>query len=143
MKVCIVLGNRMNDDATLSNKMIKRLELTLYYYNEYHPNKIIVSGGIANPVAGVSEASGMHKWLVEHGIPDEVIIEEGNSMTTVQNAKFSVPIAKSFNPDTIIVITSSDHHFSPYYSVAQVFNEQINDEKIKVFYLTDGLHGKY
>lgn len=143
MNIAIILGNRMNDDGTLSSIMVKRLELALKYHEKYHPDKIIVSGGIANPVAGVSEASGMHKWLVAHGVDSNVIIEEDKSMTTRENAKFSIPIAKTFNPDTITVITTSDHHFSPYYSVAQVFNEQIDDETIDVFYLTDGKHGKY
>ena len=137
MNIAIVLGNRMNDDATLSNIMIKRLNLTLEYIEKFHPDKVIVSGGIANPIAGVSEASGMKKWLVEHGIDEDLIILEDQSMTTGQNARFSVPIAKSFNPDIITVITSCDHHFSKYYSVAQIFNGEINDEKIRTLYYTD------
>ena len=29
MKIAIILGNRMNDDGTISNTMKKRLDLTL------------------------------------------------------------------------------------------------------------------
>ena len=93
MKIAIILGNRMNDDGTISNTMKKRLDLTLELYNEYKPDKIIVSGGIANKVANISEASKMEEYLIEKGLDPELIIKEDNSMTTRENALYSVPIA--------------------------------------------------
>ena len=137
MNIVIVLGNRINDDGSLSAIMQKRLKLTLEYYQNFKPDHIIVSGGLANEAAGITEAKAMKEYLVSHGIKDEVIILEDNSHTTVENAKFSVPIAKSFNPDLITVITTCDHHHKNYYSVADIFNSAINDEKIRALYYTD------
>ena len=90
MKIAIILGNRMNDDGTISNTMKKRLDLTLELYNEYKPDKIIVSGGIANKVANISEASKMEEYLIEKGLDPELIIKEDNSMTTRENALYSL-----------------------------------------------------
>ena len=141
MKIAIVLGNRMRDDGSLSDIMVKRLNLALKCDQEYHPDYFIVSGGVADEVAGVSEASGMKKWLVSHGMPEEKIIMEDQSHTTRENAIFSVPIAKKYHPDTIIVITSSDHYEVQSYSVVSLFNHEINDPKIISLYYTDNLVG--
>ena len=41
-KVMIVLGNRLNDDASITSKMKERLDLTLKGYEIFSPTKIIV-----------------------------------------------------------------------------------------------------
>lgn len=137
MKIAIVLGNRMNDDGSLSKIMIKRLLLTLKFDKVYHPDLIITSGGIANELAGVAEGAKMKEWLIEHGIEEERIIAEVESHTTRENAMYSVPIALSYHPDTIIVITSSDHYEARNYSVVSIFNNAINDDTIDTIFYTN------
>ena len=66
MKIAIVLGNRMNDDGSLSKIMIKRLLLTLKFDKVYHPDLIITSGGIANELAGVAEGAGNRRVIHLH-----------------------------------------------------------------------------
>ena len=56
MKALILLGNRMNDDGTLSAAMLERLALAEARYRKGDVDLIIVSGGLANPEAGVTEA---------------------------------------------------------------------------------------
>ena len=137
MKIAIVLGNRMNDDGSLSEIMLKRLALTLKFDALYHPDLIITSGGIANPIAGVAEGAKMKEWLIEHGIEEKRIIAEVESHTTRENAQYSVPIALKFHPDTIIVITSSDHYEARNYSVVSIFNNAINDPNIDTIFYTN------
>ena len=137
MKIAIVLGNRMNDDGSLSEIMLKRLALTLKFDALYHPDLIITSGGIANPIAGVAEGTKMKEWLIEHGIEEKRIIAEVESHTTRENAQYSVPIALIFHPDTIIVITSSDHYEARSYSVVSIFNNAINDPNIDTIFYTN------
>ena len=137
MKIAIVLGNRMNDDGSLSTIMLKRLALTLKFDAMYHPDLIITSGGVANPVAGVAEGAKMKEWLIAHGIEEKRIIAEVESHTTRENALYSVPIALKYNPDTIIVITSSDHYEARSYSVVSIFNNAINDPKIDTIFYTN------
>lgn len=125
MKVFVLLGNRMNDDGTLSDKMKLRLELCVKYYNENKPDKIIVSGGIANPKAGIAEADGMEEYLLSKGIPGDVIIKEDKSLTTKQNAEFSCPKAKEIGADTMVLCTSKEHMERWYLNPVKLFKRYL------------------
>lgn len=127
MKIAIVLGYRLKDDGDIADTLKQRLDMTLELYQEYHPEKIIVSGGIANLKAGISEASKMKDYLVEHGIPTEQIIEENQSTSTYENAKFSIPIALKFHPDTIFLCTTIEHLARKPYNAIQYFSDWINE----------------
>lgn len=125
MKVFVLLGNRMKDDGTLSDLMKLRLELAVRYYNENKPDYIIVSGGIANPIAGVAEADKMEEYLLAHGVPSEVIIKEDKSLTTKQNAEFSCPKAKELNADTLVLCTSKEHMNRWYLNPVKLFKRYL------------------
>jgi uncharacterized SAM-binding protein YcdF (DUF218 family) len=68
---------------------------------------VIVTGG--NPRNGNSEAGQMRKMLLLLGFPDNRIIVEDKANSTVQNAAFSVPLAKDAGTTGIILVTSSTH----------------------------------
>lgn len=83
MIVAVILGNRMNDNGTLSALARKRLDLAEKLYKEYSPEEIILSGGRANPNVDVTEADAMLKELKRRGNIDEsVILLEGKSLST-------------------------------------------------------------
>lgn len=136
MKVAIVLGNRMNDDRSLSKFMIERLEMAFVVNQKFNPDYIIVSGGIANPTAGISEASSMKQYLVEKGIEENKIIMEDQSMTTRENALYSIPIAKKLNAETIIVVSSIDHFAFRPYNVYELFHNALGNEKVELIFYT-------
>ena len=125
MKVFVLLGNRMNDDGTLSEKMKLRLNLCVKYYREIGCDKIIVSGGVANPKAGVTEADKMEEFLLKAGIPGEVIIKEDKSLTTKQNAEFSCPKAKELGVDTMVLCTSKEHMERRYLNPVKLFKRYL------------------
>ena len=125
MKVFVLLGNRMSDDGTLSEKMKLRLSLCVDYYNKFSPDKIIVSGGIANPKAGVAEADKMEEYLLEAGIPSEVIIKEDKSLTTKQNAEFSCPKAKELGASVMVLCTSKEHMERWYLNPVKLFKRYL------------------
>ena len=133
MLVAVVLGNRMNDDGSPSELMLKRMELAIEMYNKMHPDKIIVSGGLANKKAGITEASFMRNHLIDQGIPDDVIVEEGNSMTTQQNAIFSVPMAKDMGAKSIVVVTSAEHMSRPFLNPLKLFQKQLKGSNIRLY----------
>ena len=137
MKVAIILGNRMNDDGTISETMKKRLELTLELYKELKPDKIIVSGGIANRIANVSEASKMEEYLINKGISKDLIIQENESHTTRENALFSVPIALGLNADTIIICSTIEHFTKVPYNTVKFFSDELKDKKVKLMIYTN------
>ncbi len=66
-----------------------------------------MTGG--NPRNGNTEAEQMGKMLRLYGTPRERIILEERASSTVQNAAFSVPLAKKAGTSGIILVTSSSH----------------------------------
>lgn len=132
MVVAVILGNRMNDYGTLSQKMQSRLGLALKLYAEKAPDRIIVSGGVANKVAGKAEADEMYKWLVSNGIPSDVLIKEGRSLTTKQNAKFSAPIIKGLGADKVILCTSAEHFNRRYLNPYKLFSRALKGSGVEI-----------
>ena len=106
-------------------------------YNEYKPDKIIVSGGIANKIANISEASKMEEYLIEKGLDPELIIKEDNSMTTRENALYSVPIAMKYNPDTIIICSTIEHFTLVPYNTVKFFSDLIDNENVRLMIYTN------
>lgn len=128
MKIAVILGNRMNDDRTLSRRMLARLNLALKLYAEESPDFIIVSGGVANKKAGISEAQAMKDWLIKNGIPDGVIIKEDRSLSTKQNAEFTVPVLKEKNADKLILCTSREHINRKFLNPIRLFRRALQKQ---------------
>ena len=133
MLVAVVLGNRMNDDATPTQLMLKRMQLAMEMYVKFNPDKIILSGGLANTKAGITESQFMRGYLVEHGIPAEILLEENNSLTTKQNAQFSVPIAVELGADELVVVTSAEHMSRPFLNPLKLFQNKLKGSKITLY----------
>ena len=125
MLVMVVLGNRINDDGSMSGFMLARLKLALKAYDAFSPSRIILSGGVANRKTALSEAQMMREYLVAHGVPDGVLVLEDKSLTTKQNAEFSVPIAASLGADELLLVTSSEHMLRSYLNPIKLFNKQL------------------
>ena len=125
MLVAIILGNRLNDDGSMSKIMKKRMNSALKLNKLFAPSKIIVSGGVANAVAGVSEAQVMRDYLVINGVESDKIIIEDKSMTTKQNAEFSVPIAAKLGSTQILLCTSTEHMGRKFLNPIRLFDKQL------------------
>mgnify|MGYP002764644475 CR=1 FL=1 len=137
MKVAITLGNRINDDGSLTKMMIKRLEMTYELYKQNFFDKIIVSGGVANPKVNASEADMMKKYLINKGVPENIIYEENKSDSTYENALFSVPIAIDLKADVIVVISTVEHFSKVSYNTMKYFADAIGKRNIKLMMYTD------
>ena len=125
MLVAIILGNRLNDDGSMSDILKKRLEATLRLNKLFEPSKIIVSGGVANPLAGVSEAQVMRDYLVSNGVESDKIVVEDKSMTTMQNAEFSVPLAAKLGATQILLCTSIEHMGRKNLNPIRIFDKKL------------------
>jgi len=103
----VILGYGLNDDGTM-RPILRRRVLTGLTVAQFFPQSpIIVTGG--NPRNGKTEAGQMRKMLLMLGFPDHRIIVEDKANSTVQNARFSVPLAKEAGTTGIILVTSSTH----------------------------------
>lgn len=125
MLVAVVLGNRLNDDGSMSDVLKKRLDTALRLNKLFEPSKIVVSGGVANPAANVSEAQVMRDYLVSNGVEVDKIVLEDKSLTTKQNAEFSIPIAANLGATQILLCTSIEHMGRKNLNPIRLFEKQL------------------
>ncbi|WP_296151029.1 YdcF family protein [uncultured Flavobacterium sp.] len=84
--VAIILGSKVNEDGTISERLEKRMECGLQLYEKNRVKKIIVSGGFGKE--GFYEGDKMKEYLIKNGIPDSAIIVDNkgdNTLATVEN----------------------------------------------------------
>jgi uncharacterized SAM-binding protein YcdF (DUF218 family) len=103
----VILGYGLNPDGSMRAVLRHRVLTGLAVAQFFPQSPVIVTGG--NPKAGVTEAEQMRRMLVSLGFPSRRIIVEPRANSTVQNAKFSVPLAKEAGATGIILVTSSTH----------------------------------
>lgn len=130
--IVIVLGNRMNDDGTITKTQEKRLKMAIELDKLFNPKYFILSGGVANKRAVLSEAEGMYNYLVDYGFDKERLIMEKDSLTTVQNAQFSIPIAKKLGAKMVIVCSSPYHFADPQYKAMESFVKELEGSGISL-----------
>lgn len=105
----IVLGARVMDTEP-SLSLQHRLEGTLDYLTKYPDSIAIVSGGRGEGES-ITEAECMRRWLTERGIPEERILKEEKSTSTMENLQFSreILLEKGFSPDDVAILSSNYH----------------------------------
>lgn len=103
----VILGYGLKPDGTMRLILHTRVLTGLAVAQIFPQAPIIVTGG--NPRNGNTEAEQMGKMLRLYGTPRERIIVEERASSTVQNAAFSVPLAKQAGTSGIILVTSSSH----------------------------------
>ena len=105
----IVLGASMHGD-TVSLSLQHRLEGALEYMEKY-PDCIGIMTGGQGKGEDITEAEGMRRWLTERGIPDERIIKEDKSASTLenlQNAK-EIILARGDGLESVAILSSGYH----------------------------------
>lgn len=139
--IIVVLGNWMNDDGTISQTMRKRLELALQAIEEFKPSFVVVTGGMANSKAGISEAQAMYNYLVEKGINPDIIIKEDQSMSTYQNAVYTMTKIQDIEFSNLIVVSTIEHFTGyqtiKYFSDAMAANSKIKSRDVKLMIYTN------
>lgn len=103
----VILGYGLKPDGTMRTILHTRVLAGLAVAQIFPQAPVIVTGG--NPRNGNTEAGQMRKMLRMLGLPDHRIIVEDRANSTVQNARFSVPLAKKAGASGIILVTSSSH----------------------------------
>jgi len=105
--IVVILGTKVNEDGSLSPRLIKRLECGLNICNSGRVKRIIVSGGLGKE--GFYEGDKMKDFLVEKGISDSIIIVDNmgdNTRLTVLN---TLKTKDSLHFKSIIVVSQYFH----------------------------------
>ena len=110
----IVLGCGLRADGSPTPLLRGRLDRALGFDEKQKAETgkaltFIVSGG-QGPDEPIPESAAMKRYLTEHGIPEDRIIEEDNSTDTFENMKFSKEIIHSVDPDGKIAFVTTNYH---------------------------------
>jgi len=84
--VAVVLGNKVNEDGTLSERLRQRLLCGLRLYRQGRVRRLLVSGGLGRE--GYYEGDKMREYLRQQGVPDSLILVDNhgdNTQATVEN----------------------------------------------------------
>lgn len=134
MLAAVILGNRLNDDGSPSQIMKYRMQLALEVCKRLSPQVVILSGGIANAKAGISEAEVMYGFLSGCGVPQSLLVAESKSLSTKQNAAFSLPLAQKLGADVLVVCTSPEHMYRSYLNPKKLFAKQAKGSGISLYF---------
>lgn len=113
----VIFGNKVETNGTPSKRLQSRLDQGATLYKKDLAPLIIVSGGFGKE--GYDEADVMKAYLVERGIPEEVIIEDGDGITTYATAKNVKMIAEEHDIKSIIVVTQYHHILRARFAMKQ------------------------
>ena len=103
----VILGAGLYPDGGIRPVLEERLRTGFRLAREYPTARIIVTGGV--PQNGRTEARAMGDWLRGAGIAPWRITEEGNSNSTVQNARFTDQIFRERGTTGAVVVSTGDH----------------------------------
>lgn len=108
----IVLGAGLKDE-TPTLVLQERLDYAIDYLIENPDTKAIVSGGQGFGET-ITEAEGMKRYLVSHGIPEDMIVKEEQSTSTYENMIYSKKLYEKImgkKLGRVMIITNDFHMF--------------------------------
>jgi len=105
--VAIVLGNKVNEDGTLSERLKARLDNSIEIFNQKRVKSIIVSGGLGKE--GFWEGKKMKEYLIENKIPTEKILVDNFGNDTEKTVENSIRIMDSMNFKSAISVSQYFH----------------------------------
>ncbi|MGR5063977.1 YdcF family protein [Photobacterium sp. DNB22_13_2] len=103
----VTLGYKLNNDGSIANPLIQRLEHTLKLATQSPDSLVIVTGGVET--AGITEAEQMKAWLVENGINGSRVIKEDKAANTIENAQHSLEILQRHQIQHTTLVSASIH----------------------------------
>ncbi len=107
--ICVVLGNTVNKDGTLSNRLKARLDKSVEIYTANICRKIIVSGGLGKE--GFQEAEVMRLYLLSKGVNDSEIVVDNGGNNTFLTAKFTTNYMFANNYRSVLAVSQYYHLF--------------------------------
>lgn len=101
---CGIRGTRVS--VGLAKRLNKAAE-----YHENNPDAMIIVSGGQGPQEDISEALAMKTYLVDKGIPEDKIIMEDKSTSTIENFRYSREIMEEegLSLDSVVFVTNAYH----------------------------------
>ncbi len=108
----VILGFALNDDGTMKDELIGRLQTGLAIAVAYPNSYVVVTGGgTAKNNPNVTEGGLMGQWLLDQGLAEDRLIIENKAPNTVGNAENTYKILSEEYPqvDSFVMVTSDYH----------------------------------
>jgi vancomycin permeability regulator SanA len=139
MNILIILGNKLLKGGKMDDILLNRLKKSIDIYEKKKYNFIIVSGGKVQKDSDYSESYIMKKFLLKNNIPPNIIIEEDQSIDTIQNSFKCLNIINKIENINQINILSSEFHIE---RVKAIFNKNYKNYKLKYIQSNNGIYGE-
>ncbi|SDX44527.1 YdcF family protein [Hymenobacter psychrophilus] len=105
--VAVVLGNKVNEDGSLSVRLTQRLHCGLELYRRGQVKQLIVSGGLGQE--GFYEGSKMKQYLVSQGVPAAAVVVDNQGNTTQQTVANVLRLRDSLHFTSLVVVSQYYH----------------------------------
>jgi len=106
--VGIVLGATLWNNRT-SPGLQERLNHSLTLFRSGAFKSFIVTGGLDDNGATLTEAEGMRNYLIEQGVPEQSVLMDSLSRSTYENLSFAQEIMDQHDWHTAIIVTHNYH----------------------------------
>lgn len=110
----IILGCAIRKDGTLypliRGRVDKAIEFCKAQVEKTGKQAILVPSGGQGPDEVMAEGTAMRNYLISKGIPEEQILPETNSTTTLENMKFSKQLIEERTPDASVAFSTTNYH---------------------------------
>lgn len=110
----IILGCGLRKDGTPTPLLKGRIERAIAFYEKQKAETgrglVFVTSGGQGPDEVNSESLAMKRYLVERGIPEDMIIEEDESHDTFENMKFSKVKIMERDPGAKVAFSTTNYH---------------------------------
>lgn len=103
----VVLGNKVEVDGQPSERLKARLDRAAELYDGGYFTFIIVSGGMGKE--GFDEAKVMKSYLIDNGVPEEIIKEDNNGYNSYMTGQNASKMMDELELDSVMVITQYFH----------------------------------
>ncbi len=110
----IILGCGLKKDGTptplLQGRIDRALAFAAKQTAETGKNPVFVASGGQGADEIVSESAAIRKYLMEHGVSEERIVEEDRSTNTYENMKFSKEKILAIDPGAKVAFSTTNYH---------------------------------
>ena len=110
----IILGCRFRKDGTLPPLLRGRVDRAIDFWRQQKEQAgkeaILLPSGGQGPDETMTEAAAMKRYLLEQGIPEEMIRTEDASGNTFENMAFSRKVIERENPEGRVAFATTNYH---------------------------------
>ena len=106
----IVHGCGLSNGEKVTKLLANRIDTAISTYNRCEKKPMLIASGGQGDDEKLSEAQAISNYLTAHGLPEDHILLEDKSATTMENLAFSQRIIDSRDGGKRIALVSSNYH---------------------------------